>query len=252
MDFIKGVGNFLGEAAGTVVGKSVKWVREKTQLKLIEDIGEGAYQATKRTGRLLGQAVSGTVDMATGLIQSDDTKVKEGFSDLGGAASETAKGITKGALGVFDNGKQVVVGLATDDMDKVKNGSLGLAKTVGVGLLAVGVLDIVDGLDGVTETVSLANVDTDVDIAADSALDDGISTENTAFENPNLHHVSPYWRHLKDGQEVWVDGIDDPNVHGTEGWQQHNPDYTSPDHQDANSHLSTFIRISTRNKDIDS
>lgn len=40
-----------------------------------------------------------------------------------------------------------------------------------------------------------------------------------------MHHVSPHYRTLPDGREIWVDGDGDTTVDTYDGWMQHNPDY---------------------------
>jgi hypothetical protein len=206
MGFLKGLGKVAGQVAGGVVGGTVKIIGEATNNKFIQEIGDGVYHASVQAGELAGQAASGLVDVASGIIQQDESKLDNGFNDIGKAVGTTAKGVGRTIVNVAENGGTLVNGILENDTALIKNGAKGLVKTAAVATLAVGVIDIVDGSDGV----------------AASNLPDSPADES------NVHHVDPHWRTLEDGSRIWVDGDGDSTTNLTTeqggGFERSNPD----------------------------
>jgi len=197
MGFLNELGSFAGKVTGKVIGGSVRVVGELTNSQTIKEIGDGAERATARTGELLGKVASGTVDVGVGLFQKDDYKVKQGFNELGDAVVTTAKGVGQGIGYVYENGKNVVVGIKEGDMDQVKHGAKKIGMVAAVSVLAVGIIEVVDGVDGIAEA---AEVPTDVEVI------DTINSDLAGTEHPETG--VPYETktiQLPDGQ--WVEGV---------------------------------------------
>lgn len=155
MSFLKGLGQFAGEVTGKVIGGSVRVVGEIAGSPFIKEVGNGVEKATINTGKTVGQLASGTYDLASGAIRKDDAAVEAGLADLGDAVTNTAKGVALSAKYVYNGGKDVVVGMKEEDMDRVKLGAKHLLAAAAVTTLAVGVIDAVDGADGM-DTASIA------------------------------------------------------------------------------------------------
>ncbi|WP_127538922.1 hypothetical protein [Paenibacillus illinoisensis] len=155
MSFLKGLGQFAGEVTGKVLGGSVRVVGEIAGSPFIKEVGNGVEKATINTGKTVGQLASGTYDLASGAIRKDDAAVEAGLADLGDAVTNTAKGVAVSAKYVYNGGKDVVVGIKEEDMDRVKLGAKHLLAAAAVTTLAVGVIDAVDGADGM-DTASIA------------------------------------------------------------------------------------------------
>ncbi|WP_416294135.1 hypothetical protein ACM7Q1_25225 [Paenibacillus illinoisensis] len=155
MSFLKGLGQFAGEVTGKVLGGSVRVVGEIAGSPFIKEVGNGVEKATINTGKTVGQLASGTYDLASGAIRKDDAAVEAGLADLGYAVTNTAKGVALSAKYVYNGGKDVVVGMKEEDMDRVKLGAKHLLAAAAVTTLAVGVIDAVDGADGM-DTASIA------------------------------------------------------------------------------------------------
>lgn len=112
------------------------------------------------------------------MIQKDNNKMEAGLNDIGNSVSRTAKGVYETAKGTYYNGKDVYEGFKYNDDDKIKSGVRNIAKTVAVGALAVGVVDMVDGVD----------------------IGDPIGNQNLADsgDTPNqVHQVQPHMDNLK-------------------------------------------------------
>lgn len=154
MSFLKGLGQFAGEVTGKVLGGSVRVVGEIAGSPFIKEVGNGVEKATINTGKTVGQLASGTYDLASGAIRKDDAAVETGLADLGDAVTNTAKGVAVSAKYVYNGGKDVVVGMKEEDMDRVKLGAKHLLAAAAVTTLAVGVIDAVDGADGM-DTASI-------------------------------------------------------------------------------------------------
>ncbi|SDD64177.1 hypothetical protein SAMN05428987_5503 [Paenibacillus sp. CF095] len=149
MIFLKGLGQLAGEVTGKVLGGSVRVVGEIAGSPFIKEVGNGVEKATINTGKTVGQLASGTYDLASGAIRKDDTAIDAGLADIGGAVTTTAKGVAISVKYVYKSGKDVVVGMQEEDKDRVKLGAKNLLAAAAVTTLAVGVIDAVDGAEGV-------------------------------------------------------------------------------------------------------
>lgn len=89
-------------------------------------------------------------------------------------------------------------------------------------LVLFGVIDLVDGADGIEGDAPTCST-TDANATGEVSLPNADQNVNLV-ENPNDHHVEPYWRTLEDGTEIWVDGDGDSSENTNEGWTQSNPD----------------------------
>lgn len=228
MGFLKGLGSFVGQVAGDVVGGMVKVVGEVSGSKFIEEIGDGVKKASYFAGDKLGEAASGTWDIAAGVITQDEDKLDAGLNDIGKAVGDTAKAAGHTVCNVVKNGTDTVGGLLDGDHDRAIEGAKGLLKVGAVGALSFGIIDLVDGVDGVDgETSDTPNI-TEKDGGSTQAAADteaGADDEVVLVENPNSHHVEPHWRTLPSGETIWVDGDGDTSVNTFEGWEQSNPAY---------------------------
>jgi hypothetical protein len=148
MSFIRDLGKGLGKAAGFVVGKPIEFIGEVTGIDLIEDVGKGVQKASEFAGDTAGQVVSGAVDTVSGMINEDPLKRDKGLGEMGNAVSRTAKGVVVTAKNAIHDGGDVIGGFMDGDHARLKKGASNLAITVAVGTLAVGVIDVVDGVDG--------------------------------------------------------------------------------------------------------
>lgn len=217
MGFLKELGSFVGEVAGGIVGGTVNLVGEITGSEFIEEIGDGIKKASAFAGDKIGEAASGTWDIAAGIITQDQNQLNHGLDDLGQAAGDTAKAAGNTLCNVVGNGANVVSGLIDGDSDRLKEGAKGLVKFGAIGALSFGVIDLVDGIEGDAPAAS-------PDYIANFSSDD-VSSDTTLVDNPNNHHVEPHWRTLPSGEQIWVDGDGDTSVNTNEGWVQSNPDY---------------------------
>ncbi|WP_394578508.1 hypothetical protein [Cytobacillus firmus] len=109
---------------------------------------KGVRQASEFAGDTVGQVASGAVDTVSGLINDDPIQRDIGLEDMGSAVTRTAKGVFVTAKNTIHNGGDVIGGLMDGDHSRVKSGASSLVKTVAVGALAVGVVDVIDGMDG--------------------------------------------------------------------------------------------------------
>lgn len=222
MGFLKGLGSFVGEAAGGIVGGTVNLIGELTGSEFIEEIGDGIKKASSFAGEKLGEAASGTWDVAAGIITQDEQQLNAGLGDMGKAVGDTAKAAGHTICNVVENGVNVVGGIVDGDTSRLKDGAKGLVKFSLVTGLSLGMIDLIDG-----ESPTVGS-----DHSASATTDAGLSTtasDETLVDNPNSHHVEPHWRSLPNGTQIWVDGDGDTSVHTSVhtdgGWTQSNPDF---------------------------
>ncbi|MFB8377433.1 hypothetical protein [Paenibacillus taichungensis] len=160
MGFLKELGQFAGEVTGKVLGGTVRVAGELTGSPFIKEIGNGVEKATINTGKTVGQLASGTYDMASGVIRKDNTTLDAGLADIGGAVSKTAKGVVVSAKYVYNGGKDVVVGIKDEDMERVKLGAKNLIAAAAVTTLAVGLVEVVDGVESMESAESVELIET--------------------------------------------------------------------------------------------
>jgi len=206
----KDIGRFAGKAAGIVIGGPIQVVGELTGLDLVEGIGRGVQKASTFAGETVGTFTDGAVGTVSGIIKDDPSKRDEGLSNMGNAIGTTAKGVYATAKNTLKNGADVIGGAMDGDMDTVKKGAAGIVTTVAVGALAIGVVDFIDGADGI-------ELDSDI-----------------AEADPGVHHVGPNYVNgyvRSDGTEVsgyWRDGDGNSSTHLTAdqggGYLRTNPD----------------------------
>ncbi|WP_139193786.1 hypothetical protein [Anaerobacillus alkalidiazotrophicus] len=215
MGFIRETGRFLGGAAGFVIGKPIKVIGDVTKIDVVSKIGDEVYYASKFAGDTVGQAVDGAIDTTYGVLQKDAHKRDQGLNNMGDAVIRTGKGVYGTAKKTYVNGKDVYSGIKEGDKERVRHGVQGIATTVAVGAIAVGVVDVIDGVDGAA------------DLATDTAHPLVSGDPGTHFVEP--HYVEGYVK--ANGTEVsgyWRDGDGDTSVNRTVedggGYMRSNPD----------------------------
>ncbi|MBM7661652.1 hypothetical protein JOC85_002455 [Bacillus mesophilus] len=235
MGFLRDLGKFSGQAVGFVVGGAVNVVGDVTGNKFIKEVGDGVKKASEFAGDTLGQVADGTWNTASGMIQNDDKKIDKGLGDIGNSVSRTAKGVYQTAKGTYHSGKDVYEGFKYNDDEKIKSGASNIAKTVAIGVLAVGVVDFVDGPESGDPTNNSPNMAEGNNNAQQiqSQAQTGTTAPIESSDQPGVNHVKPHWvdSHWRDGQYIegyWRDGDGNTAVNVTEeqggGYLRSNPD----------------------------
>jgi hypothetical protein len=163
-----------------------------TGSKFIKEVGEGVKKASEFAGDTLGQVADGAWNTTTGMIQKDDRKKEQGLYDIGNSVSRTAKGVYETAKGTYHNVKDVYEGFKYNDDDKIKSGVKNIAKTVAVGALAVGVVDLVDGVDVGDSTGNQQNLADGSSQATSHTGEVQIASGVETSEDPGVQHVKPH------------------------------------------------------------
>ena len=142
MPLIKNIGIYTGAVVGGLVGGSISFVGKIIGNKMVDEIGESVLDSSLTTGQIAGQVASGAVNIVRGVATSDKAKVTDGVLDIGGAANTVAKSIGDGIKCMAEDGITIVKGTLEGDKDKIKSGARSLAKTVIIGALTIGVVEI--------------------------------------------------------------------------------------------------------------
>lgn len=207
MGFIKDLGKIAGSVAGMAIGAPISLVGEVVKSDFIQEIGEGVYRVSGRTGELLGNVTEGAVETVYGTLTSDKTMQSGGIDKVVDSGVTYAKGIVNGTVRTVGNVLETADAILDGDTDKAIKVGKELVKTAAIATFAVTVTDVIDGLD-----------------IFDDA-DDSFADNDDFIENPNIHHVRPHERTLPSGRKIWVDGDGNTDIDTFDGWFQTNPNY---------------------------
>lgn len=203
MGFLKDLGHTVGTVAGVVVAAPVYLAGELVDSDFIKEVADTACRVTVHTGDLLGTVAEGTGKCIEGALNKDGRVFGEGLGEVVEAGVDTVVGMGKGMMHIAGQGLETAAAIANGDTETAIKTGKELAKVALVGTVAIGLADVMDGV---------------VDM-----FDDDI--EYQVFENENVHHVTPHWRTLPDGREIWVDGDGNTAINQGTGWVQSNPNY---------------------------
>jgi hypothetical protein len=229
---IKDIIKLTGCVAGAVIGVPIYVAGDIVESEFLQEIGEGVYKATERTGELLGNITEGAIEMVYGTMTSNKQIQSSGFDKVIDSGVTYAEGITKGVTKMATNGIETVGAILDGDTNKAIKVGKEILKTVAVGALAISVADVLDGQDAFDDNNhGLIEVDNSNDHHVtglenfDNTHHGLVGADNHYIDNPNTHHVTPYERTLADGRKIWVDGDGNTSVDTFGGWTQSNPNY---------------------------
>lgn len=190
MSFFRGAGKFTGKAIGTVIGEPLKFVGKKLDNEFgdfVEGVGKCVKNASEFSFDSAGQALDGVWNTTSGLIQKDSRKQHQGMDDLKDAGGRTIKGIGQTLKSAGNDVSNVYQGVRDGDYNRALHGTKKLGEKVAVGVIAVGVIDLVDGIDSIdgAEPVAAAESNNILD-KVDSASSTGTTTIIDYNDNPTV------------------------------------------------------------------
>ncbi|MGE5397074.1 MAG: hypothetical protein ACM3MK_06000 [Chitinophagales bacterium] len=147
MGFIRLLGKGLGIGCGVLFSAPVGIAGQLTGFKTFKESARDIYRGTVRSGEVLSQAISGSVDVVQGIVSRDEGKSAKGVEDVGNAFSSVASGLFRGAETVYNGSKNVVTGISKNDPEKIGMGANTLLKAAIVGALAISIADATDIVD---------------------------------------------------------------------------------------------------------
>lgn len=216
MGIFKELGEAVGKTVGGIVGGTVSLIGDLVDSDTIRDIGICTYRVTANTGMQVGKFADGAAKCVGAILSDDGEKFTDGAKEMIDTAAETVVGMGKGIAQTVTVGIDGIDAVLSGDEQRVIDTGKKLVKVVAIGALSFSVLDVVDGaMDG-------SILDTDGDGIPDF-MDDHIGTKY--FENSGEHYVTPHYRTLSDGSQIWVDGDGNTSIDNNIGWMQSNPDY---------------------------
>ena len=182
-----GLIKFLGEATGFVAGVALASpatiAGTLVGSDFLTDVGKGVYRATKKTGKTFGGFTEGVAETIYGATTSNKDLQSKGFSKVADTTSEYACSVARGVKGMGIGIANVASATYRGDTEEIIDESKKIAKSVIIGALAIGIIDIFG--------------DDIVDLVDDTTL----------IENPNTHYVAPHIRTLASGEEILVNGF---------------------------------------------
>jgi len=227
MGFLKNLGKTLGVGAGLVTTLPIQIVGEILDSDFIREVGDTAFKITSQTGETIGNLAEGTVECASGILQSDNNKIQNGLTQVVDTTANTVVGFGRGIIKTAEKGLDTIDAIAHGDTEKAIKVGKELAKVALVSMVAISVTDMIDNIDDSfddrdsieDEAIRITDNTTSENLIANN-------DEDTVYiENLDTHHVSPHWRTLSDGRTIWIDGDGTTSVNTYDGWIQSNPDY---------------------------
>lgn len=143
MGFLKGLGSFAGKVVGGVVGGGLEVAGSAMGNNFLQEVGQGVYHTTVRSGEMLGGLGDSAVTTVHGIVTEDGEKVKEGLGEAGQLVKTTAFGVGRTLKHTASNASQIVSGVLNDDLEAAGRGARELVKTVAVSTLSIGFCDMV-------------------------------------------------------------------------------------------------------------
>ncbi|MEH7495204.1 hypothetical protein [Neobacillus niacini] len=160
MAFFRRVGKEIGSLAGNVIGGGVKLAGKAVKSEWVEEVGDGIKTASTTAFDNAGQFIDGAVKGTYGVIKKDEKSKQEGFSDLKDSGSKTMKGICSTITYTAKGIDTTYDGLKKGDKEKALQGVKNVGEVAAISMLAVGVVDLIDGADSVeAEDLDTRNAD---------------------------------------------------------------------------------------------
>lgn len=142
MEKIKKAGIVTGAVVGGVIGGTVSVIGKLTNTEFIDELGESIVDSTLYTGEIAGNIVSGTSDVVTGKIKSDEERVEDGKSDLKNGGHQIVGNVVNNVKTIAHNSTDIVGGIKDKDPKRLAKGVKTLAKVVAVGAITVGAIKV--------------------------------------------------------------------------------------------------------------
>ncbi len=182
MAFFRIIGKGVGTVAGGVIGGGVKLAGKAVKSEWVEEVGDGIKQASTIALDNVGQFIDGAVKGTYGTIKGDELSKLEGLSDIKDSAGRTIKGLGSTLSYTANNAGTAYQGFKAGDKEKSLHGIKNIGKVFAVSALAVGVVDILDGVD----TAGAEELDTRNDhLAGDSHPETGVPFVEKTINTPD-------------------------------------------------------------------
>lgn len=155
MNLFRTIGKSVGSVGGGLIGGTVKVAGKAVGTKLkgpgewMEEVGGNVQSASKSALENAGQFVDGTMQGVFGVIKKDEVYKQKGLDDLKDSTDKTIQGISSTIKYSVINASITYKGLKSGDKEKALVGLKNLGKVVAVSGLAIGIMDIVDGVENI-------------------------------------------------------------------------------------------------------
>ncbi|ABO49072.1 HNH endonuclease [Desulforamulus reducens MI-1] len=194
----------ISDTTKKVVNEAVDFIEEATrENKLtgaVREVGTSVIDVTNNTLHKVVEVADGSMDVVKGVVQGDDFTRDDGFCKIKDAVTETTEKIGSGIMLTFEAGGKTIKGLVESGsaalnggdvqvgLDKAIDGATQITKTLAVGGLALGALDVLDlptdDIDGFQEEAELPGGD---------ASDIGIEQMADSKDVPHITHIVSDW-----------------------------------------------------------
>ncbi len=142
MNKIKKAGIITGATVGGVIGGTISLIGKMSGKKIVDEIGESIVDSTILTGKIAGDAASGTTKIISGTVRKKPQRIQSGKKDLKEAGKTVIGNIENNVRNVVEQGSEIVDGALKHDKQRVKKGVKKLVKMVAVGAVTVGAIQI--------------------------------------------------------------------------------------------------------------
>jgi hypothetical protein len=139
----------VGGAAKTGVTLISKAVSSKNENagKYVEEVGNSIINASKGTLESVGQFTDGTIRGGYGLLKKDDHSKQQGWHDIRDSTGRTVKVIGSSIKYTVKSSGMAYSGFRSQNKEQLMKGLKNLGKVAAVTTFAVGIVDLVDGVE---------------------------------------------------------------------------------------------------------
>ncbi|WP_061810474.1 HNH endonuclease [Rossellomorea vietnamensis] len=130
----------------TLISKAVSSKHENAG-KYVGDLGFSIINASKRTLESGGQFTDGAIRAGYGLVKKDEHSKQQGWHDIKDSTGRTVKGIGSSIKYTVKSTGMAYSGFRSHNKEQMMEGFKNLGKVAAVTTFAVGIVDLVDGVD---------------------------------------------------------------------------------------------------------
>ncbi|MGB6406724.1 MAG: HNH endonuclease [Planococcus donghaensis] len=144
-----GTAKLAGKATNSAVKGASMLISKKSPEtgEFFEDVGRGIINASVTSIDTVSQFADGGIQTVYGAATKNQSTVEAGFKEMKTPVKRTVKGIGHTITSIAKNVDKTATGLMNGNIDEAKAGSKNLLKTTAILITAIGVVDVLNGIE---------------------------------------------------------------------------------------------------------